>query len=309
MKQNFGGLGIFYFGIVKNVINLRNRTMKKKRFKLTAGWTDVKTRIIVDENKIYTDSLFSQLKLLGQPSIWRKIKEEIFEKEGRKCWICGTKNVILQAHEFWKYYLRKRIKKLVAIHHLCLKCHGIQHFDRTSLFEEDANWRKWILKLCKIKIPKKIKNFIFSPFCPEDIITWEDASRKIKIPKRLKEEIKKFLKNQRWKGEIGNVTEERIWDVKGYLAENCPEKERIGKEIKEIRQRLRMTEELINHFCKVNHCARKTFEKYWEKVKKRHLKIEKAGIFETDYGKYEKLLKSCRENHLVKKKLKYRAVK
>ena len=51
-------------------------------------------------------------------------KNQDFEKEGRKCWICGAENTRLEAHEFWEYDDKN---KLVAIHHLCSMCHKIKH--------------------------------------------------------------------------------------------------------------------------------------------------------------------------------------
>lgn len=63
----------------------------------------------------------------GQASRWMKIKKELFEKEGQRCWICGAENSHLEAHEVWEYNAKTYIQKLAAIHHLCDMCHKIKH--------------------------------------------------------------------------------------------------------------------------------------------------------------------------------------
>ncbi len=63
----------------------------------------------------------------GQASRWMKIKKELFEREGRQCWICGAEDSRLEAHEFWEYDAKPCIQKLAAIHHLCDMCHKIKH--------------------------------------------------------------------------------------------------------------------------------------------------------------------------------------
>lgn len=72
-------------------------------------------------------SIYKTLKNNNQESIWKEIKEEIFGKEGKKCWICGKENCRLEAHEFWEYDDKNHIQKLMDIHHLCNLCHKIKH--------------------------------------------------------------------------------------------------------------------------------------------------------------------------------------
>ena len=55
------------------------------------------------------------------------MKQELYEKEGHKCWICGKKGSRLEAHEFWEYDNKNHVQKLAAIHHLCDMCHKIKH--------------------------------------------------------------------------------------------------------------------------------------------------------------------------------------
>jgi hypothetical protein len=253
----------------------------RNRLKLTIGWTDMSVEFYADEGKSYTDSLYSQLKSIGMLSVWRKIKEDLFKKEGRKCWICGAKNTILQAHEFWKYFpIRKGWgkKKLIAIHHLCPKCHGIKHFDTIYLSEERANWERNLLKLCEKRTSES-----------------------------LKKGIENFLKNNPWRGEKGVVTKWRIREIKEYLKTVCPKKQEIEKELSKKRK---LTQELIKHFCKVNRCSREIFEKHWEKVQRRQRKIQEVqgirhtGAMKPNYGKYENLLRSSYKEYHKKRRSK-----
>ena len=72
-------------------------------------------------------SLYRYYKDRGQLEKWRKLKEDLFKKEGRKCWICGKEGTRLEAHEFWEYDDVNHVQRLVAIHHLCSLCHKIKH--------------------------------------------------------------------------------------------------------------------------------------------------------------------------------------
>lgn len=92
--------------------------MNKKEFKLT---------IELVPSTVWFSSIYQIYKRNNQLSKWRKIKKELFEKEGRKCWICGKEGDRQEAHEFWEYDDENHIQKLVAIHHLCSMCHEIKH--------------------------------------------------------------------------------------------------------------------------------------------------------------------------------------
>ena len=92
--------------------------MEEQKFKLT---------IELVPSTVWFSSIYQIYKRSNQLNKWRKIKKELFEKEGRKCWICGAENTRLEAHEFWEYDDKNHIQKLVAIHHLCSMCHKIKH--------------------------------------------------------------------------------------------------------------------------------------------------------------------------------------
>jgi len=72
-------------------------------------------------------SVYQLLKKRKQLHKWRKLKEELVKKEGRRCWICDTEGGRLEAHEFWEYDDATHVQKLAAIHHICSLCHKIKH--------------------------------------------------------------------------------------------------------------------------------------------------------------------------------------
>ncbi len=76
---------------------------------------------------VWFSSIYQIYKNRNQSSRWSKIKKEIFEKEGRRCWVCDKEYGRLEAHEFWEYDDENHIQKLAAIHHLCDMCHKIKH--------------------------------------------------------------------------------------------------------------------------------------------------------------------------------------
>jgi hypothetical protein len=92
--------------------------MSQKKFKLA---------IELIPSTVWFSSIYQIYKRSNQLGKWRKIKKELFKKEGQQCWICGEKGDRLEAHEFWKYDDENHIQKLIAIHHLCGMCHRVKH--------------------------------------------------------------------------------------------------------------------------------------------------------------------------------------
>jgi len=82
---------------------------------------------------------YSSLYQLLPKNKWNAIKEEILAKEGRKCYICGSEEGTLTAHEFWEYDDKKHIQRLVEIHHLCDLCHKIKHI---GFWCHTSDWRE-----------------------------------------------------------------------------------------------------------------------------------------------------------------------
>jgi hypothetical protein len=89
---------------------------------------------------------------------WRRLKEEVYAKEGRKCYICGSKEQPFSLHEFWEYNDEKHIQRLSAVHHLCNLCHKIKHIGfwchtadgRMKLKQEGFNCDDLIIHFCTV---------------------------------------------------------------------------------------------------------------------------------------------------------------
>lgn len=76
---------------------------------------------------IWYSSLYKIFNKANRSDIWQNIKNDIFNKEGGKCFVCGKDDTKLEAHEFWDYDDKKHIQKLKGIHHLCAMCHKVKH--------------------------------------------------------------------------------------------------------------------------------------------------------------------------------------
>ena len=87
--------------------------MSQKKFKLI---------IELVPSTVWFSSIYQIYKRNNQLNKWRKIKKELFEKGGRRCWVCDKEGSRLEAHEFWEYDDENHLQKLVAIHHLCGMC-------------------------------------------------------------------------------------------------------------------------------------------------------------------------------------------
>ena len=100
----------------------------------------------------------SSLYQLLPRQVWHGIKQRLFAEEGRKCYICGSEQGRLSAHEFWKYDDDRHIQKLVAVHHLCNLCHKIKHIGfwchtkdgRVKLGEEGLSREDLMKHFCSV---------------------------------------------------------------------------------------------------------------------------------------------------------------
>jgi len=54
---------------------------------------------------------------------WDILRRAVYKKDSHKCYICGQKNIRLEAHEKWKYIYERSIQKLQDINGLCSLCH------------------------------------------------------------------------------------------------------------------------------------------------------------------------------------------
>lgn len=63
--------------------------------------------------------------------LFDKIKAKLRSRgEGKSCWACGTtpsREVGLDAHEFWDFDFRRGVRRLTAVRFLCTDCHYLTH--------------------------------------------------------------------------------------------------------------------------------------------------------------------------------------
>jgi hypothetical protein len=128
----------------------------------------MKLTIELVPSTVWNSSLYSFFKNTNQEEIWREIKKKLFEKEKRKCWICGNSNRRLEAHEFWNYDDVNKIQKLENIHHLCDLCHKVKHIGRW-LFTYDGEK--------DLKKQKMKKEDIIRHFCKVNNCSNEDLDK------------------------------------------------------------------------------------------------------------------------------------
>ena len=97
---------------------------------------DLKLTIELVPATVWFSSIYQIYRRSGRLDEWQEIKRELYEKEGRRCWICGAQNTTLEAHEFWEYDDVNHVQRLKAIHHLCSMCHKIKHVGYWCYTEE-----------------------------------------------------------------------------------------------------------------------------------------------------------------------------
>lgn len=99
----------------------------------------------------------SLCQMLGKTKHWKNIKKAIFEKEGRKCFVCGNdESKRYEAHEFWEYDIKNKKQTLEGIHHLCPDCHKVKHF---------ALWTSIPQFIKILKKEGKDKDYLIKHFC------------------------------------------------------------------------------------------------------------------------------------------------
>lgn len=102
---------------------------------------------------------------------WKKLKQYLFEKEEKKCWICGDTKNRLEAHEIWSYNQKEGIQKLEAIHHLCSMCHKIKHWGLWSMTDYGTE----TLRQSKITKSDLVSHFCKVNHCTEKEFKKEEA--------------------------------------------------------------------------------------------------------------------------------------
>jgi len=151
----------------------KDYSKKVRQFKLT---------IDLVPSTVWYSSVYQILKEKNMLDEWKRIKKRILEKEGCRCYVCGKEDIRLEANEFWEYDDKKRIQKLVAIHHLCGMCHKIKHIGlwcytlngKKGLKEEGLSREDLIKHFCKVNSCTK-KEFLEHE--SESFKVWKERSK------------------------------------------------------------------------------------------------------------------------------------
>lgn len=91
--------------------------------------TSNKLTVELTPKTVRSKSLFHYYMKNKKLNEWSEIKQELLEREGSKCWICGTTSNHLHIFEFWNYDEKERSAQLTEIHHLCDLCYKIKRTD------------------------------------------------------------------------------------------------------------------------------------------------------------------------------------
>jgi len=157
------------------------RMGNKKEFKLT---------IELVPSTVWFSSLCQIYRRENKLDKWRKIKKELFKKEGKRCWICGKEGTPLEAHEFWQYDDINHVQRLAAVHHLCGMCHKIKHIGYWCYTEEGRK------KLEELGLTGED---LINHFCKVNNCSREDFEEHEKEAFRIWRERSKY----RWKQDFG----------------------------------------------------------------------------------------------------------
>lgn len=84
---------------------------------------------------------FSSLHDLLPRKVWDNIRNEIIQKNGRKCQICGEVEGGMNLHEIWKYDDAKHIQTLEGFILLCNMCHHVKHIGLAGILAKTRKAR------------------------------------------------------------------------------------------------------------------------------------------------------------------------
>ena len=125
---------------------------------------------------------YSSLYRLLPRTEWSRLKRQIYAKEGRKCYICGSQQGLLSLHELWEYDDDGFTQTLTTVHHLCNLCHKIKHIGfwchtpdgRQKLMQEGLDRDDLIAHFCLVNNCSKT---MFQQHEDEAFKTWQRRSQ------------------------------------------------------------------------------------------------------------------------------------
>ena len=95
----------------------------------------------------------SLAKLLPK-EVWDSLRREVYELSGYICSICGEEDKRLHCHERWVYNDKRRVQKLAALECICVDCHDVKHWGRTSIVKPSEVVRL-LLHFCTVNSSTK----------------------------------------------------------------------------------------------------------------------------------------------------------
>lgn len=97
---------------------------------------------------VWRDSL---AKLLPR-NIWNNIRNDIIDKNGKKCQICGETEGIMSLHEIWNYDDVNHVQKLDGFILLCSMCHHVKHIGLAGILASQGklDYNEVIRHFCKV---------------------------------------------------------------------------------------------------------------------------------------------------------------
>ena len=106
---------------------------------------------------VWRDSL---AKLLPR-NIWNNIRNDIIDKNGKKCQICGETEGIMSLHEIWNYDDVNHVQKLDGFILLCSMCHHVKHIGLAGILARQGklNYNEVIKHFCKVNYCS-VKEFV-----------------------------------------------------------------------------------------------------------------------------------------------------
>ena len=152
-----------------------------KEFKLTIELVPV---------KLWNKSLYNYL----TKDKWYQIKKEVKQREGNRCYICGTQSNRLELHEFWDYDDENHIQTLIEFHHLCSLCHKVKHIGFWTMTQDGIE---------KLKQEGYTVDDIINHFCRVNQCTRKDFERHKEEAFALWQERNKY----KWTQSLGKYEE------------------------------------------------------------------------------------------------------
>ena len=87
---------------------------------------------------------------------WDEVRHRSYKEANYQCEICENADDKLNCHEVWGFDDRKKIQKLLTILCLCVLCHDVKHFGRSSQVYDKKYQEKLIKHWCKVNSKTKM---------------------------------------------------------------------------------------------------------------------------------------------------------